>query len=157
MPGPDARADDHPIVGAVQSAFGVTNGIAERPADERAVAGAELVAIAGAVVSNPADAILTLAGQQQQPAAKGGGGGRGGDEEHAEETGNAALLATASRLAREEPLALFRGFVPRAVFFGSLIAGQFLLYDYWKQVFRVSTNDITLVLDVFADRMSFYQ
>ena len=61
------------------------------------------------------------------------------------------------RLAREEPLALFRGFVPRAVFFGSLIAGQFLLYDYWKQVFRVSTNDITLVLDVFADRMSFYQ
>ena len=116
-----------------------------------------LAGIAGAVVSNPADAILTLAGQQQQPAAKGGGGGRGGDEEHAEETGNAALLATASRLAREEPLALFRGFVPRAVFFGSLIAGQFLLYDYWKQVFRVSTNDITLVLDVFADRMSFYQ
>ena len=47
--------------------------------------------------------------------------------------------------------------MPRAVFFGSLIAGQFLLYDYWKQVFRVSTNDITLVLDVFADRMSFYQ
>ena len=56
MPGPDARADDHPIVGAVQSAFGVTNGIAERPADERAVAGAELVAIAGAVVSSVADA-----------------------------------------------------------------------------------------------------
>ena len=85
-----------------------------------------LAGIAGAVVSNPADAILTLAGQQQQPAA-----GRRrrrrerGDEEHAEETGNAALLATASRLAREEPLALFRGFVPRAVFFGSLIAGQF--------------------------------
>ena len=75
--------------------------------------------------------------------------------------GHAARVGIHGRLgreeAREEPLALFRGFVPRAVFFGSLIAGQFLLYDYWKQVFRVSTNDITLVLDVFADRMSFYQ
>ena len=65
-----------------------------------------------------------------------------------------ALTATA-----RFDLALFTDGWPMSLtmVFGSLIAGQFLLYDYWKQVFRVSTNDITLVLDVFADRMSFYQ
>ena len=38
----------------------------------------------------------------------------------------------------------------------ALIAGQFLLYDDLKRVFKVAPDDILYVLDVFADRLSFY-
>ena len=51
---------------------------------------------------------------------------------------------------------LFNGLLPRCVFFGALIAGQFLLYDDLKRVFKVGPDDILFVLDVFSDRLSFY-
>ena len=41
-------------------------------------------------------------------------------------------------------------------FFGTTIGGQYLLYDFWTRLFRVSPDDLNLVLDVFADRISFY-
>jgi hypothetical protein len=44
----------------------------------------------------------------------------------------------------------------RAVFFGSAIALQFFLYDYFKAVLKVAPDDLQQVLDVFADRLSFY-
>ena len=40
--------------------------------------------------------------------------------------------------------------MPRCIFFGALIAGQFLLYDTFKQLFKVGSSDIVFYLDVFA-------
>ncbi len=40
--------------------------------------------------------------------------------------------------------------------FGTIVGGQYLLYDFWRRIFRVSPDDLNLVLDVFADRISFY-
>jgi solute carrier family 25 phosphate transporter 3 len=85
--------------------------------------------VVAAAVSTPADTLLTL-GQQS--------GGKGEDAEEVTLPG------------------LFRGLLPRCVFFGALIAGQFLLYDDLKRVFKVAPDDILYVLDVFADRLSFY-
>jgi len=53
-------------------------------------------------------------------------------------------------------LNLFRGVGLRCFYFGSLISLQFFLYDYFKVLLQVSSDDFKLVLDVFADRLSFY-
>jgi hypothetical protein len=44
---------------------------------------------------------------------------------------------------------LFAGFPARAVFFFLVIGLQFFLYDYFKTLLDVGTDDLTLVLDVF--------
>lgn len=128
------------------------------------VAGA-VAGVAGAIVTNPADTLLTLSAQTpqaaQQPAAAEARRGRGAARSSVaavEATGAPpSLLDTAVRIVREDPTQFFRGLLPRCLFFGALIAGQFLLYDYFKGAFRVSNNDLLLVLDVFADRLSFYE
>ncbi|KAL1528484.1 hypothetical protein AB1Y20_009827 [Prymnesium parvum] len=94
--------------------------------------------IAAAAVSNPADALLT-------------------QSQSTDKDSPASPIDALLQILREDPSALFSGLIPRCVFFGALIAGQFLLYDFFKQLFGVSTNDITMVLDVFADRLSFYE
>ena len=62
-----------------------------------------------------------------------------------------ALLPTA--LLSPQPLTMYpvpSGLLPRCVFFGALIAGQFLLYDDFKRLFKVGSSDIVFYLDVFA-------
>jgi len=51
---------------------------------------------------------------------------------------------------------LFRGVGLRSFYFGSLISLQFFLYDFFKILFHVSSDDLKVVLDVFSDRLSFY-
>ncbi|CAN0081634.1 unnamed protein product [Ectocarpus sp. 6 AP-2014] len=51
---------------------------------------------------------------------------------------------------------LFSGLGLRAVFFGAAIALQFFAFDYFKVLLQVAPDDLQLVLDVFADRLSFY-
>ena len=94
--------------------------------------------VVAAAVSTPADTLLTL-GQQAN---------EGRESVEGEEDGNGEV---------DSPLNLFRGLLPRCVFFGALIAGQFLLYDDLKRVFKVGPDDILYVLDVFSDRLSFYE
>jgi len=68
----------------------------------------------------------------------------------------ASLLETARNTLATEPASLFSGLAPRCVLFGATIGGQYLLYDFWTRLFRVSPDDLNLVLDIFADRVSFY-
>ena len=60
------------------------------------------------------------------------------------------MLQVAKDTLQTNPLSLFNGLLPRCVFFGALIAGQFLLYDEFKSLFKVGTSDINFYLDVFA-------
>jgi hypothetical protein len=58
---------------------------------------------------------------------------------------------------RELADALFAGTVPRATQFGVILMVQFLLFDYVRFLLNVSPDDLSLTLDVFADRLSFYE
>ena len=60
------------------------------------------------------------------------------------------MLQIARDTLETNPLSLFNGLLPRCVFFGALIAGQFLLYDEIKALFKVGTQDIEFYLDVFS-------
>ena len=100
--------------------------------------------VAGAAISTPADTLLTLT--QSSSAAADGSGTRAPP----------SIREALEQALATDPLGLFRGLLPRCVFFGALIAGQFLLYDQCKQLFKVGPNDLLFVLDVFADRLSFY-
>ena len=98
--------------------------------------------ITAAIVSTPADTLLTLT---QTP--------KEGDPNGAPPTLSEALASSLSA----DPLSLFRGTLPRCVFFGALIAGQFWLYDDLKRLFKVAPDDLLYYLDVFTDRLSFYE
>ena len=52
---------------------------------------------------------------------------------------------------------VFAGVGVRCIFFAASISVQFLLYDYFRVLLKVSPSDLTEGLDVFADRLSFYQ
>jgi len=67
----------------------------------------------------------------------------------------AGLIETARSILANEPAALFSGLAPRCLLFGATIGGQYLLYDFWTRLFRVNPDDLNLVLDIFADRISF--
>lgn len=67
----------------------------------------------------------------------------------------ASLLDTARTTLATDPMSLFSGLAPRCLLFGATIGGQYLLYDFWTRLFRVSPDDLNLVLDVFADRVSY--
>ena len=60
------------------------------------------------------------------------------------------MLQIAKDTLATNPLSLFNGLLPRCIFFGALIAGQFLLYDDFKRLFKVGSSDIVFYLDVFA-------
>lgn len=51
---------------------------------------------------------------------------------------------------------IFAGVGVRCIFFAASISVQFLLYDYFRVLLKVSPADLTEGLDVFADRLSFY-
>ena len=94
--------------------------------------------VIAAAVSTPADTLLTLSQTPPPP----------------DENGCAleppSMLQVARGSLQRDPLSLFNGLLPRCVFFGALIAGQFLLYDEFKSLFKVGTSDISFYLDVFA-------
>lgn len=93
------------------------------------VAGA-VAGISGAIVSAPADLLLTNEGA-----------GAADDVQDQDEP---------------ESSAVFAGVGVRCVFFAASISVQFFLNDYFKALLGVAPADLTEGLDVFADRLSFY-
>eukprot|EP00968_Pinguiococcus_pyrenoidosus_P021467 scaffold2797_cov234-Pinguiococcus_pyrenoidosus.AAC.6 len=97
--------------------------------------GAGVVAgVFGSFLSNPADYILTI-------------------QQGSENQGSLKALAL-DVLEKDGPQAFLRGLGVRSVYFGLLISVQFFLYDLFKVAFGVSPNDMKLVLDVFAERLT---
>ena len=93
-----------------------------------------LAGIAGAFVSHPADLILTLTSASSK-------------EDGPSKDWKAIVKEL---LAKEGGIVnLYAGFPARAVFFFLVIGLQFFLYDYFKTLLDVGTDDLTLVLDVF--------
>lgn len=87
--------------------------------------------VAGAFTGCPADAVLTRVNVQP------------------EETDWRAMV----KVMLAEPGGwrnLFAGVDIRVVFFALLIGIQFFLYDFFKQLFGVAPDDLTLVLDVLG-------
>ena len=108
-----------------------------------AVAGA-VAGIAGAIISHPADLILTL----QSSSAKSEDKGKDEEEEEINSTDWRPLVK--ELLEKDGGVAnLFVGLPARALFFFLVIGLQFFLYDFVKGLFNVSSDDLTLVLDVF--------
>ena len=90
----------------------------------------------GALVSHPADLILTLTSSKRRSQ---------------DSSSNADWKDIVKELISREGgiLNLYVGFPARASFFFLVIGLQFFLYDYAKNVFQVGSDDLTLVLDVF--------
>lgn len=89
----------------------------------------------GALVSHPADLILTLTSSKNQ-------------SNDNSETDWKVLVK--ELLDKDGGIFnLYAGFPARASFFFLVIGLQFFLYDYAKGVFEVGSDDLTLVLDVF--------
>lgn len=102
-----------------------------------AIAGA-LAGVAGAVVSHPADLILTYTSVQRLSST--------GEPMPALDWKDIVkdLVSQDGGLAN-----LFVGLPVRAIFFFLVIGLQFFLYDYVKNLFQVGADDLSLVLDVF--------
>ena len=103
------------------------------------LAGGLTAGVVAAAVSTPADTLLTLS---QTPSSD--------DKPNGNASESRTLLRITQDTLATDPLSLFNGLLPRCVFFGALIAGQFLLYDNFKQLFKVGSSDIVFYLDVFA-------
>lgn len=93
-----------------------------------------LKGVAGALVSHPADLVLTLTSASSQ------GDGQSKDWR---------MIVKELLDAKGGISNLFTGFPVRASFFFFVIGIQFFLYDYIKSELGVGTEDLTLVLDVF--------
>jgi Mitochondrial carrier protein len=93
-----------------------------------------LAGVAAALVSHPADLILTKTSASQQS----------GD-------GKKDWRDVVKDLVSQQggPANLFVGFPARATFFFLVIGLQFFLYDFVKNWLEVSMDDLSLVLDVF--------
>ena len=89
----------------------------------------------GAFVSHPADLILTLTSSQKRSSNDSDPDWKDIVKDLLSKDGGA--------------LNLYAGFPARASFFFLVIGLQFFLYDYAKTVFKVGSDDLTLVLDVF--------
>lgn len=99
--------------------------------------------IAGAIVSHPADLILT-----KTSAAK-----RSSKATPASDVPSSTdwrdMVKDLIRPENGGISNLFVGLPARAVFFFLVIGLQFFLYDYVKSIFQVGSDDLSLVLDVF--------
>jgi Mitochondrial carrier protein len=102
---------------------------------------------AGAFVSHPADLILTKTSASKRKAAS------LDDETNTEEKENSGpswLVVVKDLLSQDGGISnLFVGLGSRSIFFFLVIGLQFFLYDYVKNLFQVSSDDLSLVLDVF--------
>lgn len=96
--------------------------------------GVSLVAggISGAlssIVSQPADSVLTYVAKQKG--------------------GSLGVLDGAKQMVSEEGIkSLFNGLGSRCVWAGCIIAGQFLLYDVFRQAFGIAGDDLNQVFEV---------
>lgn len=103
-----------------------------------AAAGA-VAGIAGAVVSHPADLILTKTNSVRK---------KKGDPEGQAKPDWREIVR--DLIMQEGGFGnLFVGLSARATFFFLVIGLQFFLYDYVKNLFQVGQDDLSLVLDVF--------
>lgn len=102
-----------------------------------------LAGVAGAIVSSPADALLT----------KSGGGV---EQPTVTASSDASGAARVSISPAKESGGSFAGAGVRCLFFAASISVQFLLYDAFRAALHVSPQDFMEGLDVFADRLSFY-
>lgn len=90
-----------------------------------------LSGVISSAVSQPADSVLTYV-------AKDSSSSRG-----------LGLLDGVRRMVEQEgPRSLFRGLGSRCVWAGSIIAGQFLLYDVFRTLFGVSSDDLSQMYEV---------
>jgi hypothetical protein len=114
-----------------------------------------LAGIAAAVVSHPADLILTYtsASKKKKPEAKPEADEAIKEKDSSIETTETSpewLKVVKELTSREGGLAnLYIGLPARSVFFFLVIGLQFFLYDYVKGLFEVGSDDLSLVLDVF--------
>jgi hypothetical protein len=93
--------------------------------------------IAGAIVSHPADLILT------KTSARGRSSGAAGEPDDWKDI-------VKDMMSQDGGIAnLFVGLGARSTFFFLVIGLQFFLYDYVKNLFQVGSDDLSLVLDVF--------
>ena len=60
-------------------------------------------------------------------------------------------IAAFSEVVEQQGVAgLYAGALPRAVFAASLLALEFVIYDYLRALLKVSASDLQLTLDVLA-------
>jgi len=109
--------------------------------------------ILSSVVSQPADSVLTFVAQNSNNANNGNSvaaEGAANDTSQGGDTTKAMGLIEGCRIMIEQdgPGALFRGLGSRCVWAGSIIAGQFLLYDVFRTYFHVSTSDLSQVYHI---------
>jgi hypothetical protein len=98
--------------------------------------------IAGAIVSHPADLILTKTSAAQRSSKTTPGS-------DAPSTDWRDVVKDLIRPENGGISNLFVGLSARATFFFLVIGLQFFLYDYVKGIFQVGSDDLSLVLDVF--------
>lgn len=123
--------------------------------------------VISSVVSQPADSVLTYVSKQQgktnktivlDPTFTANPNKNTGSNNINEYNNNLNLLDGARRIVDEDgPGALFRGLQSRCVWAGSIIAGQFLLYDVFRTVFGVSAVDLTQVFEITMEVSSVSQ
>lgn len=102
---------------------------------------------AGAFVSHPADLILTKMSASKRKAAI-------TESQSISDEGNVAgpewVIVVKDLISQDGGIFnLFVGLGSRSIFFFLVIGLQFFLYDYVKNLFQVSSDDLSLVLDVF--------
>jgi hypothetical protein len=103
-----------------------------------------IAGLAGALVSHPADLILTYTSAASKKKASVNG------EEDDADAGADWRDVVRELTSREGGVAnLFLGLSPRLAFFFLVIGLQFFLYDYVKNILQVGSDDLSLVLDVF--------
>jgi Mitochondrial carrier protein len=101
--------------------------------------------LAGAIVSHPADLILT-----KTSASIGKAKVSSDDKADVKSLGPAWVSVVKDLVSQDGGLSnLFVGLGSRSIFFFLVIGLQFFLYDYVKGLFQVSSDDLSLVLDVF--------
>ena len=130
---------------AQQALFQVLPAARERPVASFlvTVACGALAGAVGALISAPADAVVT-----ELATGKYGPNWRGA---LATVVGGDSIQATIEGAPR-----LFSGAAQRCLLFAVIIAVQLILFDFFRYKLQVAPEDLSLSLDVFADRLSFY-
>ena len=130
---------------AQQTLFQLLPAARERPVASFlvTVACGALAGAVGALTSAPADAVVTeLATGKYGPDWK---------KALATVVGGDGITATIKGAPR-----LFAGAAQRCLLFAVIIAVQLILFDFFRDKLQVAPEDLSLSLDVFADRLSFY-
>ena len=97
------------------------------------------------VVSQPADSLLTFVAQNSDSTAN--------RKDSTDNSASAMGLVEGLQIMieRDGMGSLFRGLGSRSVWAGSIIAGQFLLYDVFRTLFHVAPTDLSQVFQVIVD------